>query len=222
MRYKKRSDTGRAKTGKMARKLREYPEIALKIEQLDGPVDFSGVFGRSAPLHIEVGCGKGTFLLSQAQAFPEVNFLGIEKARKYYRFAVDRLGRWQVANVRMVRTDAAWFIRRHVAEESVDCYHFYFPDPWPKRRHHKRRFFCRENLEQIIRTLRIGGVVQVATDHFEYFEVIRGLFESAEQLRPTDFVPAAGAGPGEVVGTNYERKYVKDRRAIHTVAAVRV
>jgi len=83
----------------MTRKLKEYPSVVLKPEDLRGEIDFNQVFGRSCPLHIEVGTGKATFLLSQAITHPDINFLGIERANKYYRYAVDRIGRWARAKL---------------------------------------------------------------------------------------------------------------------------
>ena len=130
----------------MARVFKDYPDIRVDPADLDGSIDFAQIFGRPGPVHIEIGSGKGTFLLNEAQAFPEINFFGIEWASKYFRHAVDRIGRWGVANVRLIRTDAAAFLRDCVPNESVDCFHVYFPDPWPKKRHHKRRFLCHSNL----------------------------------------------------------------------------
>ena len=83
-------------------------------------VDFDAVFGRKAPLHIEIGSGRGTFLVSQAKAFPEINFIGIEWANRYYRYSADRVARWDLRNARMVRDDAAAFIAEHVGDQSVD------------------------------------------------------------------------------------------------------
>ena len=94
----------------MARKLQEYPSVSLEPEDLEGRIDFVQIFGRSCPVHIEIGSGKGTFLLNQAKAQPDDKFLGIEWARKYYRYAVDRIGRWGLTNVRIIRTDAAIFL----------------------------------------------------------------------------------------------------------------
>jgi len=203
----------------MARVLKDYPNVSLKLEHLDGQVDFAEIFGRAAPVHVEIGCGKAAFLLNQAKAEPQANFLGIEWARKYYRYAVDRIGRWGLTNVRIIRIDAGPFIAQFVPDSSVDCYHLYFPDPWPKKRHHKRRFFRPENLEQLIRTLKPGGQIRVVTDHQEYFQLIRQLFEQrADVLCPIDFVRAAGAQPGEWVGTNFERKYRLQNRPVYPLA----
>jgi len=219
----------------MARKLYDYPSVALKIEDLDGQIDFIQVFGRPGPVHIEIGTGKATFLLNEAIDQPHINFIGIERANKYYRYAVDRIGRWGLANVRIVRTEAATFLANFTPDSSVDCFHIYFPDPWPKRRHHKRRFFCLANLQHLIRCLKTGGQIRIATDHSEYFEQIQKLiadqgvrpFGSApldfardrqDRLEEIEFLPAVGVSSGELTGTNYERKYIKDKRQIHILA----
>ena len=203
----------------MARTLKEYPSVSLKTEDLQGGIDFVRIFGRSGPVHIEVGTGKGTFLLKQAGAHPGDNFLGIEWARKYYRYAVDRIGRRGFQNVRIIRTDAASFLADHVPDESVECFHIYFPDPWPKKRHHKRRFICAANLEQLLRCLKPGGEIRIATDHDEYLRAMTQVIESrSDVLEQIDFPPTVGAEKGEITGTNYERKFIKDRRKIHTLA----
>ena len=207
----------------MARILRDYPEISLKVEDLDGKIDFVRIFGRPGPVHIEIGSGKGTFLLGQAQAQPGDNFLGIEWARKYYRYAVDRIGRWSLTNARIIRTDAAEFMADSVPDESVDCFHIYFPDPWPKKRHHKRRFICPANMEHLIRCLKPAGQLRIATDHADYFEQIKMVLAArCDMLEETDFVKPAGAESEEWVGTNFERKYIKDQRPIYTIAVRKI
>ena len=203
----------------MARILQDYPGISLKAEDLDGKIDFIRIFGRPGPVHIEIGSGKGTFLLGQAIAHPGNNFLGIEWARKYYSYAVDRIGRWGLTNVRIIRTDAAGFIADSVPDDSVDCFHIYFPDPWPKKRHHKRRFISLANMEHLIRCLKSDGQLRIATDHADYFEQIKTLLAAkSDVLKEIDFVKPAGAESGERVGTNFERKYIKNQRQIYTIA----
>ena len=203
----------------MARILKEYTGVALKVEELDGKIDFGRVFGRGGPVHIEIGCGKATFLLNQARAQPAVNFLGIEWASRYYRYAVDRIGRWGLDNVRIIRADAVGFLANFVPDESVECFHIYFPDPWPKRRHHRRRFVCPANLQQLLRCLKTGGELRLATDHLEYFQKIQELIDTqVDKLEKIEFLPAASAQIGEWVGTNFERKYLKENKPIYTLA----
>ena len=204
------------------RTIKDYDNIAIEAQNLTGPLDFADIFGRNAKVHIEIGSGKGTFLLSEATHRPNDDFLGIEWARKYYRHAVDRIGRWGLTNVRIIRTDVAAFLPAHVPDGSICCFHVYFPDPWPKKRHHKRRFICTENIAQIIRCLKPGGILNIATDHQEYFAAITEVIDmqiKLGRLEQIDFIRAAGAQPEEVVGTNYERKYIKVGRPVHTIAA---
>ncbi len=207
----------------MARQLKEYPDVMLKAEELSGPIDFLQVFGRSGPLHIEIGSGRGTFLVGEAKARPEVNFLGIEWARKFWRHAIDRIGRWGLTNVRMVRADAPVFLRDFVPEGSVDCFHVYFPDPWPKKRHHHRRLLQQSNVELMVRLLKPGGEIRIATDHADYFEQIKGVMDCfTDSLEAIEFQRPAGAREGELIGTNYERKYLNDGRPVYTLAVRKI
>ncbi len=203
----------------MGHELREYSSVALKSEGIVGGIDLTQIFGRPGPVHIEIGSGKGTFLLHEARAQPQVNFLGIEWTRRFYLHAVDRIGRWGLTNVRIIRTDAALFLAESVPTESVDCFHIYFPDPWPKKRHHKRRLIQPSNIATLIRCLRRGGDIRLATDHVGYFEQMKSVASACRsELESTEFVRPAGTIEDEWTGTNYERKYIKDRRSIHTLA----
>ena len=102
---------------------------------------------------------------------------------------------------------------------SVDCFHIYFPDPWPKKRHQKRRFVQSDTLEVLIRCLKPLGQIRIATDHADYFEQIQSVTSVyAEKLEEIEFERPASAREGERTGTNYERKYVEDRRPIYTAA----
>jgi len=117
------------------------------------------------------------------------------------------------------RTDAASFIAENIPDDSVECFHIYFPDPWPKKRHNKRRFLCGGNLEQLLRCLKSGGQIRIATDHADYYEQIEEVLrERRDCLEEIEFEPAAGAEPRELTGTNYERKYIKDKRSINAIA----
>jgi len=207
----------------MVRILKDYPSVALKLQDLDGKIDFEQVFGRHAPVHIEIGSGTGSFLVNQAKLLPRLNFLGVERARKYYRYAVDRIGRWNLTNVRLIRTDAAQFITNLVPDSSIECFHIYFPDPWPKKRHHKRRLLTPKNLEQILRCLTLKGTIRVATDHDDYFEYIEKLLTTQNNsLKKIKFLPSAASDTGEWVGTNFERKYRKENKPIFTIAVRKI
>jgi tRNA (guanine-N7-)-methyltransferase len=206
----------------MARKIKDFPSISFKPVDLSRKIDFTVIFGRVAPVHIEIGSGKGTFLVNQAKSQPQINFLGIEWANKYYRYAVDRLGRWELTNVKIVRTEAALFIQNHITDSSVDCFHIYYPDPWPKKRHHKRRFINKENTDQMIRCLKPEGIIRIVTDHEDYWKQIKEVIKTRNELEEIEFIPTAGAQADELVGTNYERKYIREQRQIFTVAVKKI
>ncbi len=203
----------------MAKKLKDYPAVSLKLQDTAEQLDFADIFGRKSAVHIEIGSGKGTFLVSQAAASPHIDFLGIEWAGKYYRHAVDRIGRWQLPNVRITRTDAAVFLDEKVPQQSVDCFHIYFPDPWPKARHNKRRLICEKNMPTFLKCLKPAGIINIATDHLDYYEQIQQSLSAFDgEFDEIDFIRPAGAEAGEFVGTNYERKYIKQGKKIYTAA----
>ncbi len=205
------------------------PEIAVDPDGLDG-LDWVALFGNSQPVELEIGTGKAGFLLQRARAHPRHNFLGIEWANRYYRFAVDRMRRWKVANVRMLRTDASHFVRTQCPRNSLVALHVYHPDPWPKRRHHKRRLIAPLFVDAAVDCLTVGGRWLVQTDHAEYFEIMRDLLLGHAQLSQTLFEDVgadagahAGSGPqNQRVQTNYEIKYLNEGRSIFQLAVRRV
>ena len=105
------------------------------------PIDWSLLFRNANPVEIEVGFGKGLFLVNAAQARPQTNFFGIEIERKYTLFTATRLAKRDFKNVKVAACDARRFLEAHVGADSVSAMHVYFPDPWWKNRHRKRRLF---------------------------------------------------------------------------------
>jgi tRNA (guanine-N7-)-methyltransferase len=187
-----------------------------------GPWDWRDVFGNDRPVEIEVGCGKGLFLLTSAVSRPEVNFVGIEVVRKYQLFTATRMAKRGLHNVRVCCADARGVLRDRVAAGSVRALHVYFPDPWWKTQHHKRRVFTAEFAAAIVRTLQPGGLLSVATDVEAYFGVMRELIEARPELRPLAF-----AGPGEQANdvdslTNFERKARLVGKPVYRLQAERV
>jgi tRNA (guanine-N7-)-methyltransferase len=120
-----------------------------------------------------------------------------------------------------MRTDALIFISEHIGDESIECLHLYFPDPWPKARHNKRRFFAHKNIGQLLRILEKGGMINIATDHADYFEQMQEVVSAQVEAGTVEIIPytrCAGAVEGEVAGTNFERKYIVEGRKINTIA----
>lgn len=186
-----------------------------------GLLDLAFVFGNRRPVEIEVGSGKGTFLLARAAARPELNFLGIEYAASYCRYAADRVRRADLPNVRMLQLDAGAFFARCLADQAVWRVHVYFPDPWPKRRHHRRRLIQPAWTEQVRRVLRPGGQLLIVTDHLEYFAHICRALSAVAGFARVAF-PRMVDQQGELVGTNFERKYIAHGRTFHRLALMRI
>lgn len=184
----------------------------------DEVVDPMAWFDSPGPFEIEIGCGKGGFLLSRAGADPALRILGIEWANKYFRYCADRMARWKLANVRVMRADAKHFVINHLPPGCVSALHVYHPDPWPKKRHHKRRLFQPDFVEAVIRALQPGGKWLIQSDHEEYFGLIRGLLDERRELLEVAWADT-GVEPGpDWGGTNFEVKYVNEGRTIHRVA----
>jgi len=188
--------------------------IAVDLDNYLPFIDLGKLFVRVGPVQIEVGSGKGTFLLNEARLRPEVNFLGIEWANKYYRYSVDRMRRWQMNNVRILRADAREFIGHFLPDGSVETFHIYFPDPWPKNRHRKRRFFAMDNLRWLYDGLRPGGRLWFATDYFDYYVQAKVLV-----LAHGGFRLAQASAPWEAWTSIYSRRFSGTR--INLLAAVR-
>jgi tRNA (guanine-N7-)-methyltransferase len=139
-------------------------------DDLPNPWDPAALFGRSAPLEVEVGSGKGLFLQSAAAARPEHNFLGIEIAGKYARYAAARVAKRGLANAVVVEGDGQRLFEELLPDESLVAVHVYFPDPWWKKRHHKRRVMNEQFLQNLTRRLACGGSLHFWTDVRDRFD----------------------------------------------------
>lgn len=194
--------------------------IALDPDALERPIDVAKMFGNDNPLEIEIGSGKGTFITEQARARPEINFIGIEWARFYWRYTCDRLRRHNCLNARATRIEATFFLDEFIPPESVSVLHIYFPDPWPKARHHKRRLVQEAFMPKVMRVLKSGGRLQVVTDHANYWETIEPTVRNSP-LTVIDYNRPGSAKEGEFVGTNFERKYAREGRPFYAIAALK-
>lgn len=186
------------------------PELLPPPDRLDWPA----VFGNDQPVEIEVGFGKGLFLVTAGEANPHINYLGIEIVRKYQLLAATRLARRQLTNVRVACVDARPFLRDWVADNSVQAVHLYFPDPWWKTRHHKRRVFTSEFAHECQRILRPDGQLLVVTDVADYAEMVRTTI--AAHTRFHEAAPPAENTPRHDMDylTNFERKFRQQGRSI--------
>jgi tRNA (guanine-N7-)-methyltransferase len=159
------------------------------LDQLPTPLDTAALFGRAAPLEIEVGCGKGLFLSAAATARPETNYLGIEILAKYARFSAARVARARLDNAIMVHGDAQRLLGERLSAGAAQAVHVYFPDPWWKARHKKRRVMNESFLHDVERVLAPLGSLHFWTDVEEYFQTALELVAQHTRLRgPLDEV----------------------------------
>lgn len=152
------------------------------LEELPRPLDPAALFGRVAPLEIEVGCGKGLFLAAASAECPDRDFLGIELAQKYARFAAARLAKASAVNACVVHGDAWRLFQEYLFDASLAAVHVYFPDPWWKARHRKRRIMNEPFLRNVERTLTPGGTLHFWTDVDEYYETTLDLIRNTTRL----------------------------------------
>ncbi|MBL8747405.1 MAG: tRNA (guanosine(46)-N7)-methyltransferase TrmB [Phycisphaerae bacterium] len=175
----------------------------------------------SRPFEIEIGSGKGTFLVQQSELEPGTNFLGFEWAKEFWAYAADRVRRRSIKNVKVVHGDATEFLHWRMPSGIARVIHLYFSDPWPKARHHKRRVVQDRFLEDAHRVLLDGGELRIVTDHDDYWTWMEEHFSRWAPAGGTGkfvrlaFERPASASEGEVVGTNFERKYAREGRPFH-------
>jgi tRNA (guanine-N7-)-methyltransferase len=201
---------------------RDPGRIGLEASELPpferGPIDLKGEWfddpDHARPLELEIGSGKGTFLVQHASLCPGVDFIGVEYAKAFWKYAADRCRRHGLTNVRLIYAEAAFFVRNYVPPGSLRQVHVYFPDPWPKARHHKRRLIQEPFLRLMHGLLEEKGAIRLATDHADYFQWMEHHAELVADLYAREpFETPLGAEAGELVGTNFERKYRQQGRS---------
>ena len=188
--------------------------IDIDLDRVSIPLHWPELFARDAPTDFEIGAGKGKFLNELATARPDRNLLAVERSAKYHRLCCDRAARRGLTNVRLLRTTGEDLLFRLITEASVETIYVLFPDPWPKKRHHKRRFFKSENVAAMARALTIGGRLLVKSDHGDYAEIIGEVLVGASGLTSIDPDEAFADLPL----TGFEHKYAIEGRAIHAFA----
>jgi tRNA (guanine-N7-)-methyltransferase len=186
------------------------------LELSDTPtlLDLPALFGNANPVELEVGFGKGSFLLAASQAQPAINFLGVEIERGLQRYVASRLAKRRLVNVRLIRADARLFVRDYLPTGVLRAIHVYFPDPWWKRRHRKRRVFTADFVRECERILHPGGRLHLATDVEEYFKVMQRLLAEQTSLQREDDIAGWFSSPDGEPVTNFQRKALLQSRSI--------
>jgi tRNA (guanine-N7-)-methyltransferase len=181
------------------------------------PLVWADVFGPPAPseIELEIGPGKGLFLANTAVRWPRSGYVGVEAAHKYARAAAERIAKLNLTNVRIVTGDAKRFLHEFVPPGSLHAIHVYFPDPWWKQRHRKRRMISTPFLDDAARALSPGGILHLATDVEEYYGVMQSLLAARSDFcRLPDPVATEPQHDLDYL-TNFERKYRLEGRPIY-------
>lgn len=171
------------------------------------------IFSDDKPIELEIGSGKGAFIVNYAPQVPDTNILGSEWDGTWAKYSAERINRNHLENAAMLKGDVFYFLRDRIPSDSISKFHMYFPDPWPKARHNKNRTMLKpEFLSNIQRTaVPEGAIFYWGTDHQEYNELAQELFAK------TSFVEVieADAEPTLGIMTNFEIKYRKEGRPIY-------
>ncbi|MBL8027981.1 MAG: tRNA (guanosine(46)-N7)-methyltransferase TrmB [Fibrobacteres bacterium] len=178
------------------------------IENPPKRLDYSAIFGNTNPIEIEVGFGTGKFLTSAGKLFPAINYIGLEITRKMVQHVANQAHDGALSNVRVVLCDGRLYMKYVVPSESVSRVHVYFPDPWTKKRHLKRRVINQEFFDSAYSVLKDGAYLNLYTDHKEYFEYFleqRNIFGRFKDTSDMGFYTPTG----------YEQKWTREGRDIY-------
>ncbi|MCG3137109.1 MAG: tRNA (guanine-N(7)-)-methyltransferase [Phycisphaerae bacterium] len=186
---------------------------ALPIEP--ALLDLAGLFGNEHAVELEIGTGKGNFLLERAQLHRERNFIGVEWANQYFLHVAQRAAKRGLENVRMLRTDAKVLVMCCLPAAALEVVHIYHPDPWPKKRHHKRRLINAEFAEALVRVVTPGGAIYLQTDHDEYHQVMKNVLGQRTELELTLELTNNPTTAELLTATNYQKKYQQQGRNIN-------
>jgi tRNA (guanine-N7-)-methyltransferase len=176
--------------------------FVVQLRSIVEPLALAGLFPQSQPLEIELGCGDASFLVEYARRYPQQNYIGVERLLGRIQ-KLDRKGRRAgLTNLRGVRIESSYFLQYLLPPHAASALHIYFPDPWPKKKHHRLRLI-NESFPALARAaLAPGGVVYLRTDHTEYFQQMQDVFGAAKEFKSVE-TPSSLAK----IVTDFEREF---------------
>lgn len=154
------------------------PQVTILYE----PVVFQELFGNIHPVEMEIGCGKGKFLIRRALENPGINFLGIDRVSRWMQRRMVQSTKRAIQNLHFRKAEARSFLLDAIAPKTISVFHIYFPDPWPKRRHHGRRVINADFLRLLHLRLVAGGAIEIATDDRDYFVAMKKSVAATAEL----------------------------------------
>jgi tRNA (guanine-N7-)-methyltransferase len=167
-----------------------HPQIVLDNTDLLTPLDLTAQFG-PRPIHVDVGCGKGRFLMARAVGQPECGFLGIDRMQMRFTKLAGKIQTAGLSRTKLLRMEAGYAVEHLLRDASIACFYILFPDPWPKHKHHRRRLVQPSFITVVHSKLQRGGIIQFASDHQPYYAQVQELladdtrFEEVEAMVPT-------------------------------------
>lgn len=195
---------GRLTKGQAAAIERLWPSLGLTLEK--GLLDLTAVFGRKAPVTLEIGFGMGHSLVEMATDAPDRDFIGIEVHEPGVGTCLMAAGEAEVNNLRVFHEDAVEVLKQCIPDASLNCVQIFFPDPWHKKRHHKRRIVQPEFVQLLTQKIESGGIIHLATDWENYAEHMLEVLSRAANLSNLssfgDYVPRPDSRPK----TKFERR----------------
>ena len=180
------------------------------------PLDIQAIYGRLAPLEVDLGCGDGSFLVASAEANPTRDFLGIERLAGRVRRVCRKIAFERATNARVLRVESSYAVQRLLPPGSVAVFYLLFPDPWPKRRHWRRRVVTEEFLANIHQALMPQGTVRIATDQHDYFREITSLVAQS-----AGFVSSSDPELRTAIST-FEKRFSQSGLEIHRLTLRKV
>jgi len=180
-----------------------HATCVIPVRDVTSPLSLDAFFDPSRPLELEIGCGNGRFLTARAARYPATQYLGIERMLGRIRRIDRKVRRLGLTNLRVLRLEAFYTFYYLLPAHRLRAVYVLFPDPWPKRHHHNRRLFSPLFLDALWARLQVGGSIQVATDHLDYYHAIRKVFAADARFRE---IPAMARDEAEQ--TDFERLFL--------------
>lgn len=195
-------------------------DFKVRVERGD-KICAPDLFAKKQPLEIEIGCGKGRFALHRAQENPDINIVAFDKLWKFLKRRKASADKQDLPNLVYFKAEAEFFLEKAVPDESVSVFHLYFPDPWPKRKHHYRRTFDLDFLKTTWKKTVRGGFFEIATDFEDYYQVMMKVIAGQKDWKLTrETVNDRFFAPTCL--TNYELKYQAEGRKLHYIELQKV
>ena len=187
---------------------------SIPFNSATGQYDLSALFGSDHPIEIEIGCGRGTFLAQAAEIFPDRNYIGIDRVMKWMRMGQKKRIHRSLSNLFYFKEEVRQFLTS-IAPESIAVFHVYFPDPWPKRRHRKRRIVTADFLALLSTRLISDGLIELATDDQDYFAQMKFAAQCTKVFWRQVRESINQRIRYESIKTNYEKKFARLGRPLH-------